>query len=320
MKHHLSKIKVVFLLLLLFQSCTKQVEIEFPEMESELAVSCLFTVDSVLNLSLFRTSDFNDSIIYPVKNAECKLLADGKYVENLIGGDEGFYVSPSSYKPQPNVNYSIEISHADYPTIFAADKLPEAPQVLSIIKQDSVMYDEDGEYLSSLFVTLKDNPNTHNYYEIKVLFRYKKDYSQAPWIDSARIDTNIHVDLLRLRSRDIVLQNEGLLDYYPATQVFSDELFNGQTYTLKVDYVMPLIRTIFNGEEYSLINDYQLIIYLHSVSENYYKYKKKLIIHIENQYSDVWSGVGEPIDMFSNVEGGYGIFAGYTTYLDTIHK
>ena len=132
-------------------------------------------------------------------------------------------------------------------------------------------------------------------------------------------DTSFHIRQLVIRSEDIVIKNEGLLDYYPSTYPFCDEFFNGQTYTLNFNYLLPQCIAGYNGNYVNLVQDYQLIVYFRSISENYYKYKRKLIIHIENQYSDIWDGIGEPVQMFSNIVGdGYGIFAGYTTYLDTI--
>ena len=321
-KHNLFKIILLLIIpVILFQTCRKQIEIEFPDIEPVLAVSCLFSPDSIIKLNLFKTSDFNDSTIYPVNDATCKLFANDNFLENLIIDNNGLYISPSNYKPKHNINYKIEISHPDYSTIYATDKLPEFPEIINITKQDSVMFDEDGNYLSSLFLTLKDNPDIENFYEIKIFVRYKRDYSQVWWLDTLEmqnIDTSFHTNLLILRSEDIVIKNEGLLDYYPTTYPFSDELFNGQTYTLNINYLLPEIIYGYNDYVVSLIQNYQLIVYLRSVSENYYNYKKKLIIHLENQYSDVWDGIGEPVQMYNNIQNGYGIFAGYTTYLDTI--
>ena len=64
--------------------------------------------------------------------------------------------------------------------------------------------------------------------------------------------------------------------------------------------------------------DYKLIVVLRSVSESYYRYKKMLPEHLNAQQYDFWQGQGDPVEMFTNIEGGYGIFGAYSTVRDTL--
>ncbi len=314
---------LLFLLLsvLLLSSCYKQLEIEFPNSEPLIAVSCLFTKDSSFVVNVNQTSSFNDSVSHKITNATCKLFADNQFVENLTHSSDGFYTSPSNYKADYNTVYKIEISSEDLPVVSAINEIPQPVQITNLTKQDSVMFGEDGKYLHQLDITIDDPSEIDNYYEFTIFAYYKLDYSNVWWLDStelAEIDTSYHIKTVVPQSQDIVLKNEGLLDYYPHTFPFSDELFNGQTYTLNINYLLPESTTSYNETQIYLITDYQLIVAVRSVSEDYYKYKKKLIIHQENQDSDIWNGIGDPVQMFSNIKNGYGIFAGYTTFIDTI--
>ncbi len=312
---------VVLFFAVIFSSCYKQLEIEFPENEPLIAVSCLFTKDRSFIVNVNKTIGFNDSVSHKITNATCKLYANNQFIENLTHSSDGFYTSPSNYKPDYNTVYKIEISSEDLPVVSATNQLPTPVQIINLTKQDSVMFGEDGKYLHQLDITIDDPAEINNYYEFTIIAYYKLDYSEVWWLDStelAEVDTSYRTRTRVPQSQDIVLKNEGLLDYYPRTFPFSDELFNGQTYTLNINYLLPSSSAGWDDTEINLITDYQLIVAVRSVSEDYYKYKKKLIIHQENQNSDIWNGIGEPVQMFSNIKNGYGIFAGYTTFIDTI--
>jgi len=101
---------------------------------------------------------------------------------------------------------------------------------------------------------------------------------------------------------DPVLLNEGDIPYLPTTYFFSDELFNGQKYTLQIN------RDLGYGIPQKII--------LRSVSRNYYLYRKYWTRHYYNQTTDesglrgiIYKGEAQP--MYNNIENGYGIFAGY---------
>ncbi len=306
----------------LLPSCYKQIEIEFPQSETSAVLNCLFTNDSIFNVKINKTSDFNDSISYPVTGAVCKLYTDNQLVEALKSVDkDGFYSTTSGYTAKYNTIYKIEISSSNLPTITAIDKLPNPPQILNISKQDSVMLDEEGSYLNQLNITINDPVDVLNFYELTCFAYYKYDYSEVWWLDSIglqEVDTSYQKTLLTPQSQDVVIKNEGLLDYAPTTLPFSDALFNGQVYNLNFNYLIPTYSIVYNDYTINTITNYKLIVSIRSISENYFKYKKKFIIHQANQYSDFWDGIAEPVQMFTNVENGYGVFAGYSTFVDTI--
>lgn len=319
MKH---KYLIILALLTLFvNACRKQIEIEFPEHQPLIVANCLFTADSALVVKVEKSSGFNDSTSYNITNATCKFFANNQFVENLTHASGGYYVSPSNYKPVVGSTYRIEISADGLPSVWATGEVPQSANITNITKIDSVMFSEYGEYLHQLELTINDPEQIENFYEISIFAYYKLDYTHAWWIDSTEIseqDTAFRTNVLVPQSQDIVLQNEGLFAYYPRSLPFSDELFDGQTYTIKVNYIYPTATATYNETEISMIKDRRLIVVLRAVSKDYYNYKKSLIIHQANQYSDFWDGIGQPVPMFGNIQNGYGIFAGYTTTTDTI--
>jgi len=67
-------------------------------------------------------------------------------------------------------------------------------------------------------------------------------------------------------------------------------------------------------------SDSLYIFRFRQVSKNYFEYQKSLSIHLNNiqTENDMWSGVGNPSELYSNIEGGYGIFASFQQSTDSI--
>lgn len=85
---------------------------------------------------------------------------------------------------------------------------------------------------------------------------------------------------------------------------FSDELFNGKEYTMKLD----------NGYSYSSESSEPIMpdsmrVYLYAISESYYKYMLALASlqdeSLNNDLADI--GLAELVRVFNNIEGGVGI-------------
>jgi hypothetical protein len=83
--------------------------------------------------------------------------------------------------------------------------------------------------------------------------------------------------------------------------IFDDSKFHN------ADCNLEIFAGIMNNES----DEYELIVELNSVSENYYNYKKQLGIYLKKEDGDIFEGIPDPVNLFSNIENGYGIFAGY---------
>jgi hypothetical protein len=144
-----------------------------------------------------------------------------------------------------------------------------------------------------------------DYYELSIIAEYYVD------IDLRRQNVGFKY------STDPVLVSTGLLDYYSESIVFTDELFDGEQTSIKANYwiqtgEMPLIG---EGPEYS----YLLFVSFRSISESYYNYIRKQIIYQYSLESSIFTGLPDPVHMYSNINGGYGIFAGYSSDNKTIN-
>jgi len=151
-----------------------------------------------------------------------------------------------------------------------------------------------GDYFSSIDVVFNDDPYRNDFYEVK-----------------AKIGAIVRKESNGIfsggtRSNDIVLKNEGYTEgIYTDDMAFSDALFNGDTCSLNIHFA------------YNDNVDYVYII-LRSVSENYYRYKKSLYRYEVNSFSNILNS-SNPVGLYSNIENGYGIFAGYSETVDSMY-
>jgi hypothetical protein len=290
----------IFLFLI---SCEKEIEIKFPEIENQLVADCFFTPDSIFKVFVTNTQSFNHYSKSFIPDALVKLYENEVFIENLQHIDSGFYVSNSEKKPEINKTYKIIISEPGYDEISADDIVPDLPVLNYITKNDTGSIDQEGEFHTTININFTDNASVKNYYEIKVFYLL-------------RVDDSIPT-LIKCQSDDLLIKNEGLLDYDPNTLIFNDELINGKNYNLKLICKNYTI----NGFPHYLYNpDYKIIAHFRAISEEYYLYKKKLIVHLYNQGGDFFEGIGEPVQMYTNIENGFGIFAGYSCVVDTVTK
>lgn len=284
-------------------SCQKALEIDYPDIEPKLVVNCLFTTDSLFKLQLSRTSSYNDTLIVYVTDAKCEIWKNNSVSDILQYSDSGFYTG--STKPDENVIYTLKISHSKYGNVQAKSSCPEKAIIDTVydkmnvypvegdINMDNLMY-------SALYIDFEDKLVIPQYYFINLKYRYSSVYYPEKW------------GYRYLTSYDEIIKKEQILEYEPEFLVFSNNLFTNPTINLEVLF----IHNVGSGKKNMNNNKgnnypHQTLYKFGTISEDYYLYLKSLIKHKYNQFNDVFLQMGDPVQMYTNIENGYGIFAGY---------
>ncbi len=285
-----------FLLFILFNSCTKEVDITLPDIESKLVVTSLFTADSVLTVHISKSVNISDTSDLIVENAIAYLYKDGILLELLDYDNNGFYTSKSIL--EKNENYEIKVASPSFQQVQSTAQIPEQVELIASDFTQNAGIDEEGDNFSTVSIQFHDSKSTQDFYEIQ-FFEEHLGYEDKKNVYS-----------FGGFSYDPIIKAEGDQEYYPDYLLLSDELINGKTVNLDINF--------FDNSS----SDRTLKIYLEfrSVSKDYYLYKKSLIRHLANQFPDIWDGTGEPTQLFTNIKNGYGIFAGYTVDADTVYK
>jgi len=290
----MKKNSIFLLLAILTNSCVKTIDVDMPKDNPKQVLNCLFAPDKTIVVKLTKSvgiTDFDFSDV--IDNANITLFEDDVEIENLTY-DAGYY--KSSILPQINRKYKLVSVVAGLKTVTAEDVVPSQPIINDIEFIEEAYYDASyGGMYGKTIITIEDDGMVENFYEIVIVRTYFDEDSE---------ETIVRPTGIQLCSDALVL-NEMDEQGYPTHFVFSDESFNGDTTSLVFDFV--------NHFEDNLTPiSYKVII--RSITENYYKYKRRLNRHTYFREGDLWDALIEPLQMYSNVDNGFGILASYNEY------
>ena len=276
---------IVLIFLQTMFSCETVVDVDLPDIPEKLVVNCLFETGKPFKVYVNHSVDilYNSDSSSVVDNAIVSLYGDDEPLGTISHQENGIYMNETLI-PLPGVKYRIVVSAPGYDEVWAEDTVPEPTAIDSIDFDTSTYYDSEGIEYHRTGILFSDDPYSENYYEI--IFqcfntKYNYFFSYGPRNDNDRIITN-----------------EGDEIFYSKICVFSDELINGQQYWLRT------IDTRKIWEEKYKIN-------LMTISESMYRFRKSWIRHDYAKYPDVFNQM-EPVTLYTNINGGYGIFAGYS--------
>ncbi len=114
--------------ILLFQSCTKEVSFKQKEVEHRLVVNGLIEPDSLITVRISGTVSILEDKAPQIEDSVVNLSIDGNFSETLQYQGEGMYSSRT--RAIPGSSYAIEVSAPGYPDVYAMDTLPVAVPVL----------------------------------------------------------------------------------------------------------------------------------------------------------------------------------------------
>lgn len=289
-----SHLSILVLGAFLLSGCLKLVTDQFPEMDPVPTVNAYLRTGDTLQLHLSYAGTIDTSEIKNVDNAEIQLLVNGDFVELMEYVDGGYYSSDVIIAS--GSEYECLIAVPGYDTVRCKQYIPEVSPILGIEFIDTSGFDEEGHPFAAFELTFSNDLQEENYYEL-VLYKLDKDR-----------DTNIYTSYWSswmIQIEDPLFLNEGI-----EKPVFSDELMTDSTYTIHYNFYRSwgIMRCGDNGcTHYSQPE----IVELRSVSEGYYRYKKHLALYEIGLYTG-FDGTLATFPLYSNVENGYGIFAGYS--------
>lgn len=255
----------------MFTSCDEQLFVD-SEALPKLVLNGLLTIDDTIKVELSKTRDlFNeDDEIDWVRNADVYLKCDeNKLAELLVYKGNGIYASATKVA-QSGSTYSIEVEHAVYENIYATAEMPEP-----IIGEVLYVGSEDDKQNFELNIS---NGKSNNYFIWEMI--QKKDDGAQSNIEITSSDSNT----------DNILPDE--------TQV-QEKIFLEGIANIQID-------DISSGFSTSGLDDGQLPeieIHLNTVNEDMYKYYRSLELYKNSSKKFI-----NPVEIYSNVENGLGIF------------
>ena len=172
--------------------------------------------------------------------------------------------------------YEIEVEHPDFNTIRSVQTLLDQPPVSAIEYNEDGGIDQDGDDASEIILTIEDRPGKQ-FFEV-MLFEY---FEQGEFY-ALGSDVN-------LTSTD----PSTVEGYNYSSLLVDDETFEGETKSLTVKF------SRFYSE------DTRFYLLIRGISEDYFRYSKT--IRLEDESED--NPFQTPVQVYSNIEGGFGLFA-----------
>jgi hypothetical protein len=262
----------VFVLALLLTSCIKVVDLEVEQIPHLLVVNCFFTEGEAFRIHVSSLASYPDLTDRNIANARVTISANGKSIGTLSYLEKGIYSHPTIV-PQPGKLYQLTVEVEGYPTASAQDSLPKPVSIDSVTYSPKAGKYDDGIDFNQFSVWFHDIPGK-TWYSIKI-----SSYD--------------------IFSTDPVIAAEGVTgEEFNTWFVFNDALISNRLYSLKINV----------GDYYHEVNEFR--ISLVSGTYPYYQYLKRLIKHGSYSWQDPFKPYN-PVPLYSNVNNGLGVFAGF---------
>ncbi len=223
-----------------------------------------------------------------------------------IGGQfpaTGMYLS--NIKPQAGSQYRLILSSEGIGTIEAESRIPDKVEILTV-ELDTVMVEDVNQIAvtgANARLRFKDPGNQPNFYHLFVEI--------SPDETSLNVN-NIFGPQLRVNNPELNLDTneDDILSEYqtlPGGIFFRDAIFDGQEYEISFSIAAQLLVRFLRGnagEEFSTLN---VRFALRNLTEENYWYHvtTRLQLSVRND------PFAEPVQVRSNLEDGFGLFAGF---------
>lgn len=290
--------KYLFLsFVLIVFSCSDIIDIDIPKSVDNIVVNSLFEAGNPIEVEISTTTTIENGETKFVNDATVELWSENIFLEQFIFDQSGLY--KSEIVPELNNYYKLIIKMVNGDTLICGDSIPSIVSITDAYFIYPAGFEitevKIGNYAEA-YVTFKDPGGEVNYYEIS-MYGSKYQSNELYGIETSSDDPNV--------------LSEGISRYEPGFILLSDRNFNGSAYTLKMK---------FNSSSYW---DNKIYVNVMNVSPAFFEYKKTIVKQLYYQegiqnIDDIQDMsnltiIGEPVNIYSNVVNGLGIFASYTS-------
>lgn len=289
-KHQLMLIPFILLLSLLWGCIEEVSDVNLPKVEPKLVITSFITPNDTIKVKVTKSVPFNynqpssnwETQYPPIVNALVTLrnILSNQSVTIEFNQMLGYYMMlPSEFPIEYGQEYELKVSAPGLKSISAMSKIPGSNPELLNYKIDTI-----GTY------TYQDwDGNSQNYYDImctgtiKDVSGEKNFYSFGLiiWEDSQYPENGYETS-----------------GWYLGSVLFTDTERDGQEISFRTNF--------------SIMGWQKMLISIYSSDEGYFLYHKS----VNNWQND--NPFSEPTPLYSNIDGGLGIFCSYTSVQVTV--
>ncbi len=292
-------------LLVALSACEQVIAPDLPEHTPRLVLHAFFTAGG-WTAHVSRSSGILESLPAhdrpAVADAAVELLAGDRVIEELKfnHGAQVYVAEESTLKA--GATYSLQVSAPEFATVRATDTIPR-PVPTSVRSYRT----NRGEF--SIEVEIEDPPGEANYYQISLYQVFTgRGATRYEGILSTK-DPSIMADN---RVDESPLEEESFSGEAP---FFKDSLFDGRTHEIELtDSGVAVLRDDGSrgsegGADGQGSSNRKINLQVLYISAAYYEFLKTARLHDYTRDNPF----AEPLNVYSNVDNGYGIFAGYSS-------
>lgn len=285
-------ISIIFLGISL-ASCEKEVKFDLNNTEKSVVLNALLKSDSTIAARVTFLKGLNQYTNLEPATAIVKLYENDVFIEDLNPATiNGFKYYISKKKLSLSHKYKITVEVDGYPMIEGSDWIPEYATVNNGTLFITPTTNEGDQY--NLHFDLTDNPNTNNYYRVRVLSTY------TGWGPGGPGDTTyIRPQYFSFKNADM---GETDIDGY--TLSYEEYYFNDDVFKSNATKNIQLKFSSYNGNGTTDTSTYVLeVTSLTEASYNYFKTKSDAKYNNNDPFT-------EPSIVYSNIKNGLGIVGG----------
>jgi len=317
---------------LLFTACREEVKFNDKNISSKMVVNSFVEADSIIIVTIAGSkpipgvpSNFNwindANIVLFVNDKETETLKTRSILPENNDYDNYYYYEEdyapnveyySSTKAEIGKSYRLKITHPKYGETTCETSIPKPVQIISVdtTYTGSARYNHDINMVN-VAIKFKDPANEANYYRL-IAYIKRGEYVEEYYNDLI-VDSSVVVSEQYPRVNDPVInpEQEDANDFVFGSpgnpyNIFTDELIDGREYTVNFTISLNNHNRIEGVDLFEKGEFEHLMFILQSITPETYLFLKSS--HLHHYYDgDLFA---EPVQVFSNVENGLGIFGG----------
>ncbi len=287
-----------------FMACetTEQID-DFPIIKPQIVLNCLISPDSNWEFQVSKSLSVLDNANTDFLNtAKIDVSENGNKLFSPSGFNSRGFFYYSAQKPVSGHTYQLDVDVDKMTAVHASCTIPDRVNIETVkgtIKDSNTWYDPwlkkgYGELKGDMTIRFSDPDSTDNFYLLTIYTIDTYEYVLPPY-DTVR---EIYRDYYVGENDENPVIDIASDQYY----IFSDDLFNGQTF----DFFIP-----FHDWSYYSFKTY--VIALYSVDRNMYLYYRSKALY-DNRRENPFA---EPVQVYTNIENGFGVFGAYVADVTT---
>jgi hypothetical protein len=278
------------LFVLTVSACTKEIDLKVKNFAPQLVVNSILMEDSIIRIHLSKTQKITaTSDILNVEDAVVQLYSNGGQFMGGMNYDGNGYYS-HTLTAVPEMDYKIEI-YTDDLECEARDTVPKTIVINSVDTANTLFI--EGKNFFQITMSFEDDVSAKNYYSIRAELLVKEYIMNG----SVKEDSTYSARRVNFLTDDVYILSNKDNQIFKEELLFTDIGFNGLSTTVK--FGTYDIRDLASNEV-----PMEMTLFARSVSHSSYRYFNTLNAHLYYQ-DDPFS---LPVEVFSNVEDGRGIF------------